>query len=168
MKFIGRAVTLTQVDGRLVIVDPTTGELLAEHDLAQPGTASVFDEHYDGARPLPKEQVDHINGDRLDNRRTNLRIATHGQNSFNAKRISTFGYTGVSRNHARLSAVIAAKTDKLYIGTFDTPDEAAWMRDQWAIELHGDFARLNFEYVDLPDAVKLGVPSQLLRKVHHA
>ncbi|KZF06684.1 transposase [Rhodococcus sp. EPR-157] len=53
VKFIGRAVTLTQVDGRLVIVDPTTGELLAEHDLAQPGTASVFDEHYDGARPAP-------------------------------------------------------------------------------------------------------------------
>ena len=51
--FIGRAVTLTQVDGRLVIVDPTSGEILAEHDLAQPGTATVLDEHYDGARPAP-------------------------------------------------------------------------------------------------------------------
>ncbi len=51
MTFIGRAVTLTQVDGRLVIVDPTSGEVLAEDDLAQPGTASVLDEHYDGARP---------------------------------------------------------------------------------------------------------------------
>lgn len=53
VRFIGRAVTLTQVDARLVIVDPASGEVLAEHGLAQPGTASAFDEHYDGARPAP-------------------------------------------------------------------------------------------------------------------
>jgi transposase len=53
VKFIGQAVILTQVDGVLVIVDPSSGEVLAEHPLAQPGTASVLDEHYDGARPAP-------------------------------------------------------------------------------------------------------------------
>lgn len=36
-----------------MIVDPVSGEVLAEHDLAQRGTASVLDEHYDGARPAP-------------------------------------------------------------------------------------------------------------------
>lgn len=53
VRFIGRAVMLTQVEGRLVIVDSPSGEVVAEHTLAQPGTASVLDEHYDGARPAP-------------------------------------------------------------------------------------------------------------------
>lgn len=53
VRFIGFTVTLVQAEGRLVIVDPSTGEVVAEHDLAHPGTASVLDEHYDGARPAP-------------------------------------------------------------------------------------------------------------------
>ena len=53
VRFIGATVMLRQVDGRLVIVDSSSGEVLAEHVLAQPGTASVLDEHFDGARPAP-------------------------------------------------------------------------------------------------------------------
>lgn len=53
VRYIGRAVTLIQVDARLVIVAPSSGEILVEHSLAQPGTASVLGEHYDGARPAP-------------------------------------------------------------------------------------------------------------------
>ncbi|WP_338890864.1 IS21 family transposase [Rhodococcus sovatensis] len=53
VKFIGATVMLRQVDGRLMIIDSSSGEVLAEHDLTQPGTASVLDEHYDGARPAP-------------------------------------------------------------------------------------------------------------------
>lgn len=53
VKFIGATVMLRQVDGRLMIIDSSSGEVLAEHDLAQPGTASVLDVHYDGARPAP-------------------------------------------------------------------------------------------------------------------
>lgn len=51
-RLIGTRVTLVQTDGRLVIVDPD-GVVVAEHDLAAPGTASVLDEHYDGPRPAP-------------------------------------------------------------------------------------------------------------------
>jgi len=52
-RFIGTTLTVAQTSGRLVIVDPDTGEVVAEHDLAQPGTASVLDDHYGGARPAP-------------------------------------------------------------------------------------------------------------------
>jgi hypothetical protein len=51
-RLIGTRVTLVQSGGRLVIVDPD-GVIVAEHDLAHPGTASVLDEHYGGARPAP-------------------------------------------------------------------------------------------------------------------
>ncbi|BAH33180.1 hypothetical protein RER_24720 [Rhodococcus erythropolis PR4] len=93
-----------------------------------------------------KVQVDHKDGDRLNNCRSNLRVATHNQNSFNTRRKSKYGFKGVGTNHDRFQANIKAYQTKFYIGTFDTPEEAAWMRDQWAIELHGDFALLNFTY----------------------
>lgn len=53
VRLIATVVTLVHSDGQLVIVDPASGEIVAEHDLAQPGTASVLDEHYEGARPAP-------------------------------------------------------------------------------------------------------------------
>lgn len=110
-------------------------------------------------RPLkPSEQVDHINGDRLDDRRSNLRVATHSQNSFNVRRKNSVGYMGVARNWKRYLAHIRAFTVPIYIGTFDTPEEAAWMRDQWALALHGEFANTNFDYAELPTPVRLGVP----------
>ncbi len=52
-RIIGRQVRLVQADGRLLIGDPTTGEVLAEHLLVAPGEVSVLDIHYDGPRPAP-------------------------------------------------------------------------------------------------------------------
>ncbi|WP_167330202.1 Mu transposase domain-containing protein, partial [Rhodococcoides fascians] len=43
VRLIGATVTLVQTEGRLVVVEPATGEVVAEHDLGQPGTASVLD-----------------------------------------------------------------------------------------------------------------------------
>ncbi|WP_154675142.1 IS21 family transposase [Parafrankia elaeagni] len=51
--WIGTTVTLTVADGRLTIVDPVSGEILAEHGLVAPGEASVLDAHYGGPRPAP-------------------------------------------------------------------------------------------------------------------
>lgn len=50
---IGHPVTLTQVGGRLLITDPATGEVVADHPLVAPGEVSILDVHYGGARPLP-------------------------------------------------------------------------------------------------------------------
>jgi transposase len=52
-RLIGTTVRVIVDCAALLIVDPTTGEVAAEHELVAPGEASVLDHHYDGARPAP-------------------------------------------------------------------------------------------------------------------
>ena len=52
-RMIGRPVRLVQAAGRLLIGDPGTGEVLAEHLLVAPGEVSVLDTHYDTPRSAP-------------------------------------------------------------------------------------------------------------------
>ena len=92
--------------------------------------------------------VDHINGDTLDNRRSNLRICTRGENTRNQRLPSdnTSGFKGVSRVgpkwHAQISAGPGER--RVHIGNFSTPREAAMAYDAAARKYHGEFARLNF------------------------
>jgi hypothetical protein len=93
--------------------------------------------------------VDHVNGDGLDNQRSNLRPATHAQNSANARlqARSTSGFKGVHRGPIRgkaWRAQIHAAGKKHHLGTFDDPEEAARAYDAAAVELFGEFARTNF------------------------
>lgn len=105
----------------------------------------------------PKSKItDHINGDRLDNRKGNLRTATSSQNI--AHRIkptrNKCGYFGVSKKDNRWQADGRDKDGKTkYLGLFKTPTEAARARDVHVKELHGEFAVLNFprEVEDGPD-----------------
>jgi hypothetical protein len=95
----------------------------------------------------PGEQVDHINMDTLDNRRCNLRIATKGQNMRNRGPTarSTSGYKGVhwSKSANKWVAEIQMNGKKKYLGVFASADEAALAYNKAAIQLHGEFARLN-------------------------
>jgi hypothetical protein len=90
--------------------------------------------------------VDHINGDGLDNQRSNLRPATEAQNLWNRgpQRNNTSGFKGVHRFRSRWQAEIMASGRRSYLGTYGTPDEAARAYDAAATELHGEFACLNF------------------------
>ena len=94
--------------------------------------------------------VDHINGNPLDNRKENLRICTRAQNSQNKKlrADSKSGYKGVyERSNGRFQAYIG-DPDKhgrnIKLGCYDTPEEAARARDKKAKELHGEFVYQNF------------------------
>jgi hypothetical protein len=93
--------------------------------------------------------VDHISGDKLDNRKSNLRICSHQQNMFNQKMRSTnsSGYYGVSymKNCGKYEAYIHFNGRKNYLGIFDTVSGAAAARDAAAKRLFGDYARLNAE-----------------------
>ena len=100
-------------------------------------------------RPLVKgEYVDHINRDKLDNRRSNLRIATATQNSINKGREngSTSEHKGVCWDNTkkRWLAQIGKQNKNYYIGVFKDEKQAAKAYDKRAKELFGEFAYLNF------------------------
>lgn len=94
---------------------------------------------------LPEMRVDHIDGDTLNNRIANLRLATHAQNLGNSKRRkdNTSGFKGVSadRSGARWRAQIKRNGRIAHLGTFDTPEEAHAAYVAAATELFGEFAR---------------------------
>ena len=99
-------------------------------------------------QPGPGQQVDHINGDPLDNRRSNLRLCTPAQNSCNRgpQAHSTSGFKGVSwhKVHKRWTARIRLNHKRHHIGCFDTAEDAARAYDDAARRIHGPFAFLNF------------------------
>lgn len=91
--------------------------------------------------------VDHINGDKLDNRRSNLRVCTNAQNSMN-QRLSasnTSGFKGVRRHwqSGRWQAQITVDGHRRYLGLFADPRVAAHVYNRAAVHFYGEFARLN-------------------------
>jgi len=97
------------------------------------------------------ELIDHANGDKLDNRRSNLRLATNSQNEFNKDlpAHNTTGYKGVYRNSRTCripyQAAITVNRKKIYLGSFADPREAARAYDEAARLYAGPFARGNFQ-----------------------
>lgn len=93
--------------------------------------------------------TDHEDGDGLNNRRSNLRPATTQQNVFNAgkRRNNKTGYKGVcfhGKYAGRFLAYIKFNYKTKNLGVFSSAEDAARAYDKAAIELHGEFARLNF------------------------
>jgi hypothetical protein len=103
--------------------------------------------------------VDHINGNGLDNRRANLRLATHTQNMHNCRKRknATSQYVGVWLDKSRTlwNSSITNEGKKIYLGRFKTEIDAARAYDRAAIKYHGDFARLNFSREDYIDEFPL-------------
>lgn len=92
--------------------------------------------------------VDHINGDTLDNRRANLRVATPKQSAANRRSQSgsSSRYLGVTWHTgcSRWQAQIGGSGDTAYLGLFSDEAEAARTYDVAARKRYGEFARLNF------------------------
>lgn len=94
-------------------------------------------------------EVDHINQDKLDNRKENLRLCNSTVNKINTpKRAGTTSqYRGVhwSTLLNRWIAQISMHRKQHRIGVFDSELEAAVAYDKAALELHKGYARLNFK-----------------------
>jgi hypothetical protein len=97
--------------------------------------------HVELMKPPKGMLVDHLNGDTLDNRRSNLRVCTPSQNLANvkvARKHNRLGVLGVRETPGgKFQATIVLNRRQIYIGTFSTPKKAN--KAYWAkrIELRG-------------------------------
>ena len=93
-------------------------------------------------------QVDHINMNTLDNRKANLRLCTQSENRRNLKKQNgkfTSQYKGVKKAHTpgnHWEANICVNRKHIYLGSFDTEEQAHAAYCTAAKRYHGEFARL--------------------------
>jgi hypothetical protein len=95
---------------------------------------------------VPKDvYVDHINMNKLDNRKANLRKCTQSENKRNCKlrTDNTSGKKGVHHTRLGWRARIQLNGRRIHLGYFPTAEEAAQAYDRAAETLHGEFARTN-------------------------
>lgn len=103
-------------------------------------------------------EVDHRNGNKLDNRRDNLRLARRGENARNLRRHKKFSsrFKGVSWNgrDQLWDAGIQCDLKAIHLGQFSSEIQAALAYNKAAIKLFGEFASLNEIHQDTPDDVR--------------
>jgi hypothetical protein len=91
--------------------------------------------------------VDHINGNGFDNRRINLRFCSNSQNLHNRtfQKNNTSGFKGVTfkKHCGRWAARIKSNGREIHLGYFSDPKAAALAYNAAAVDLQGEFARLN-------------------------
>lgn len=94
-------------------------------------------------------QVDHINHNPMDNRRCNLRICTLKENLYNRRRKphpkTKSRFLGVYPSLKKWQATIGVNYKRVYLGTFNTQEEAAREYDKHAKIHFGQYANLNFK-----------------------
>lgn len=98
-------------------------------------------------KPQKKQVVDHINGKPWDCRRTNMRVVTQKQNSYNCKikKNNKTGFKGVSYSKERnkYEACICVDGKTKHLGRYTTAIEAALAYNQAASFYFGEYAKLN-------------------------
>ena len=122
-----------QLGYRLISI---SGKMYYEHRLAVLWMTGQWPEH----------QVDHVNGNRADNRWRNLRLASQRQN-LAYRGLGSDNKTGAKGVHKTLSgkwySQISIRGKTKYLGIFDNLEAAAEAYDMAALHEHGEFAKLN-------------------------
>ena len=160
-----REISLTQ--GKFAIVDDEDYERISAHKWSfQNGGYAVRTEKHgnshhvilmhrviSGARE--GQQVDHIDHNTLDNRKSNIRVCSPSQNHGNRglNKNNTSGYKGVAKSVgcSTWRAYIAIDYRQISLGSYRSPVEAAMAYDKAAQEYFGEFASFNFQRLSLED-----------------
>jgi len=152
--------------GKIAIVDAADIEWLSQHKwFFGPGYAVRVKESKGkratifmhrqilGLKPGDGKFSDHINREKLDNRRANLRLCTFQENNQNKRPCSKSGFKGVSKSKGRNGrsrlvrpwmAQIQGCGKRKTLGYFKSKEEAARVYDAAARKRYGEFAYLNF------------------------
>lgn len=93
------------------------------------------------------QQVDHKDGDGLNNRRSNLRPCTQAENARSRRvfKIGRAGFKGVTYIGPKYQARVVLNRVPFVVGYYDSAEDAARAYDQAAREIHGEFALTNAE-----------------------
>lgn len=148
--------TIPLTRGQVAIVDDADYGLLSRHKWhALKPAGTYYATRRDGTTRVYMHRVilgtasfvDHINGNGLDNRRSNLRPATRSQNQWNrgALATNTSGYKGVClyKPTGMWQAQITSSGKVYYLGRYSDAEDAARAYNNAAVALHGSRARLN-------------------------
>ena len=110
---------------------------------ARMGARMVLAHHVVMWKPKGK-QIDHINHDRLDNRKSNLRVVSHSQNRMNVGKYknNSTGFRGVylHRGSGKYVASIQADNVRRHLGRFDTTEEAVVAYEDAKKKYHGEYS----------------------------
>jgi hypothetical protein len=176
---MSKSIPLSQ--GKVALVDDADYDRLAAYRwfLSGPGYAVGFVPSGNGRfrleymhrlimQPADGQLVDHINGDSLDNRQTNLRFATPQQNLQN-KRLSSLSCTGLKgvgwhKERRKFHARIQLQGIRYHLGFFEDAETAALAYDCAAKLLFGEFAACNYADRQTPQAVATAVRERLQRR----
>lgn len=143
-------------DGTRFIFDKEDADLVSSRGWHLSRRGYIAGKDHRRERPLHKLMIpvdsgfdiDHINRDKTDNRRENLRVCRHQKNCFNQKirSTNTSGFMGASfmKNAGKYECYIHYNGRKYYLGLFDSALDAAYMRDSAAKHFFGDYCNLNF------------------------
>lgn len=145
-----KKIKLTQ--GKFAIVDDSDFEVLNQHGWNASKTGRYFYATRDGGKVYMHRQImdtppgadtDHINGDGLDNRRSNLRVCSRSENLRNTGigKNNNSGYKGVSwaKDKRKWLAQIMVNGKYIRLGYFLSPADASEAYIDAAKDLHGEF-----------------------------
>ena len=145
--------------GKYALVDEADYDRLMQHKWFLSHTGYAIRRVWDGRKNTTEHMhrtvigescegfdVDHINGNTLDNRRCNLRVATRSQNMANTgPHVDGSGYKGVTydKRRNRYFARICQNYKTHFLGYYATAEEAAEAYNQAAVNAFGEYSRLN-------------------------
>lgn len=137
------SVEIVMSDGQVVLIDAADAEQLPRHSMYVGSGGYVFLSVWAGDHSQPHlvhllimgrhpgKHVDHENGNKLDLRRTNLRVVTYQQNQVNRHHLNcnnTSGVRGVTRRRNRWIAQIMVDRQQIHLGMYGTIEEATEAR----------------------------------------